>query len=383
MVDERTRVLVVGAGLAGSAATLFLARRGIDVLLVERHQSAATHPRITGQSQRTAELLLSAGVEPTGECTQDKIEPVLLEHAERAGAGVRFATEVVDLIQDPTGVTVRLLNQWNWRLTTVRADYVIAADGHRSPIREALGIRRHGRGALRHTVEVSYVRKDTPGRHLVSFEYHPDRGESVLDFTTEVVTDLIRLADPDLDIEVESVQAWEVGASVADRFADGRVFLAGDAAKAMPPHGSASGDAAIGDAYDLAWKLADVVNGVAGRALLDTYDTERRPLADQLVSAALHEARTTMPWLDLTGEPEPEVSEAAWQPGLVGEWTLVTEDDAWRQAAERFGIACTAGEVTSLVRPDGVVAWLRTDEAADALAGVLRGLGREPVRLVA
>lgn len=290
MVDERTRVLVVGAGLAGSAATLFLARRGIDVLLVERHQGAATHPRITGQSQHTKELLRSAGVETTGECTQDKIEPVLLEHAERAGAGVRFATEVVDLVQDPTGVTVRLLNQWNWRLTTVRADYVIAADGHRSPIRESLGIRRHGRGALRHTVEVIYVRRDTPGRHLMSFEYHPDRGESVLDFTTDVVTDLIRLADPDLDVEVESVQAWEVGASVADRFAEGRVFLAGDAARTVPPQGSLAGDAAIEDAHDLAGRLADVLDDKADRTLLDSYDAERRPLSDQLMLAALGES---------------------------------------------------------------------------------------------
>ncbi|HEX5406966.1 MAG TPA: FAD-dependent monooxygenase, partial [Pseudonocardiaceae bacterium] len=67
-------------------------------------------------------------------------------------------------------------------------------------------------------------------------------------------------------------------------FADGRVFLAGDAAKATP---SSGGDAAIGDAYNLAWKLADVLDGAASPALLDTYDAERRPAAEELVQAAL------------------------------------------------------------------------------------------------
>jgi putative polyketide hydroxylase len=394
MVDERTRVLVVGAGLAGSATALFLARRGIDVLLVERHQSASIHPRTTGQSPRTIDLLRTAGVADeilaagggVPGCTQDKVEAVLIEHAARAGGTVRFATEVVDLTQDPTGVTARLLNKWNSRLTTVRADYVIAADGHRSPIREALGIRRHGHGALRHTVEVIYVRQDTPGRHLMSFEYHPRRGESMLDFTAEVVTDLIRLADPDINAAVEAVAPWEVGASVADRFADGRVLLVGDAARVAPPSGGRGGDTAIADAYDLAWKLADVLDGVAGRALLDSYDAERRPVADQVMLAALHEAgATTMPWLEMSGEPAPEPPVRD-QVDLLGEWTLVSEDEAWQQAAQRFAIRFADGETTALVRPDGVVAWRCAHEVADravTLLGVLRGLNREPVRQVA
>jgi aklavinone 12-hydroxylase len=380
MADEQAQVLVVGAGLAGSSAAMFLARRGVRVLLVERHPGTSVHPRATGQFPPTMELLRIGGVAdqvlaagpgtghdlviriaetvrgpvfdtivhgtddidtsamspaPFGMASQDKVEPILLAQARDAGATVRFDTEVVGVHQDADGVTARLLDRTNGRLTTVRADYVVAADGHRSPIREWLGIGRQGRGALGHQVGVifeadladhveqdavalyylrnkvftgAYVSIDVPNRHLMTFDYHPEAGESVADFTTERVTELIRvgLADPTVAVAVKAVQAWEMGAFVADRFADGRIFLAGDAAKVTPPTGGMGGNTAIGDAYDVAWKLADVLDGAAGPALLDSYQAERSPVACQVVLASLHNAKARMmPWLDLTGEPEP------------------------------------------------------------------------------
>lgn len=380
MADERTSVLVVGAGLAGASAAMFLARRGIDVLLVERHASTSIHPRATGQNPRTMELLRIGGVAeevmdvshgrahglviriaesvrgtvlktitagnddidtsalssaPFGMASQDRVEPILLAQAEKAGADVRFSTEVVEVTQDEDGVTARLLDRWTERLTTVRADYVIAADGHRSPIRERLGITRHGRGTLGHSVGVIfdadlrthvdqdamvlyylhnpaftgvYVSTGVADRHMINFDYRPDLGESVQDFTPTKVTDLIRIAldDPELDVDIQSVQAWEIAARIADRFRDGRVFLAGDAAKVTPPTGGMGGNTAVGDGYDLAWKLADVLTGAAGPALLDSYEAERKPYAEQVVNTSLHKAKVrTMRWLDLTGEPEP------------------------------------------------------------------------------
>jgi aklavinone 12-hydroxylase len=325
MADERTGVLVVGAGLAGCAATMFLARRGVDVTLVERHQSTSAHPRATGQSRRTMELLGYAGVADEitavgdgdddtravtpallGTAGQDQVEPIMVRRAQQDGADIRFGVEVVELVQDAAGVTARLLNHWNGRLTTVRADYLIAADGHRGRIRRSLGIRRHGRGSLRNTIEVTYVRKDTQDRRLLSFEYHPEHGESMRDFTPDQVAGLIRQADPDADIDIEAVQPWEVSAGVAERFAAGRVFLAGDAAATAPPNGSVASDTAIGDAFDIAWKLEAVLDGTAAPTLLDSYPAERAPYAEQAVLAALHSAKEhTMPWLDLTGDPTP------------------------------------------------------------------------------
>lgn len=358
MVDERTGVLVVGAGLAGAATALFLARRGVDVLLVERHQSTSSLPKATLTQARCRELLAWAGVALPEHATQDVVEPLLVAAAEQAGASVRFGTEAVGVRQDPTGVTARLLTAWNGRLGTVRAAYVVAADGHRSPIRAGLGIRCHGHGVLRHSIEVVYLAGEHAVRTRAAFDYHPERGESMLDFTSEVVADLIRLAAPEPAVRVEAVQAWQVGASVADRFADGRVFLAGDAARVAPPGGHCA-DIAVEDAYDLAWRLADVVDGTARPDALAGYDAERRPVAEREVRAALHE-------LDRAAEParEPEDDVVRAPDVALGQWTLAGAAE-WRAAGERLGagFTVTGGDGARLVRPDGMVAWQGTDEA--------------------
>ena len=83
---------------------------------------------------------------------------------------------------------------------------------------------------------------------------------------------------PDLPVEVLGVSAWEASAIVADRYRDGPLFLAGDAAHEMPPTGGFGMNTGVQDVQNLAWKLAAVLHGKAGEALLDTYDAERQPL---------------------------------------------------------------------------------------------------------
>jgi 2-polyprenyl-6-methoxyphenol hydroxylase-like FAD-dependent oxidoreductase len=90
----------------------------------------------------------------------------------------------------------------------------------------------------------------------------------------------------DTPITIDSVQKWECMADVADRFRDGRVFLAGDSAHLMPPYGGFGGNTGIQDAQNLAWKLALVLQGVADPALLDTYEPERRPVAAMTAAQA-------------------------------------------------------------------------------------------------
>jgi len=474
MADERTSVLVVGAGLGGCSAALFLARRGIDVLQVERHPSTSPHPRATGQFPRTMELLRIAGVTdeimgasyglgkgltiniaatvqgpihqtilgghddmdlselspaPFGMASQNDVEPILMTKAKELGAKIRFNTEAVDIEQDDNGVTARLLDRETQHITTVRADYLIAADGHRSPIRTKLGIPRHGKGSLNNAIGVlfdadltAYVDPDSaalyylqndaftgvfvntavPNRHLFGFDYHPERGESQTDFTPERVTELIRigLADPDVEPDIKVIQAWEIGANVAERFADGRIFLVGDAAKVTPPTGGMGGNTAIADGYDIAWKLADVLSGTAGPGLLDSYEAERKPYAEQVVILSLHNAKARLaPTLDLSDIPEPldflqlgfgfryrstaviatdddpaiaeDPTNPTGRPGfraphvpitvngaqlstidLFGNcWTLIATDEAWTTVAEeaaiRFGIGLTTYRVGS------------------------------------
>lgn len=378
--DEQTEVLVVGAGLAGLSTAMFLAQRGIDVLVVERHPNTSLHPRATGQHPRTMELFRVAGIDqavldagygldkglairiaeslhgpvlhtvienlnehdtsaispaPWGMATQDVVEPIMRARAEKFGAQIRFSTELVAFEQDADGVSARLLNRWTEQLCTVRAAYLVAADGHRSPVRERLGITRPGAGTLGNLVGVLFeaelrqpvedgaavvyhlrnpeftgVFAGTPvqDRYIFGCEYHPELGESLTDFTHDRLVGLIRVAldDPDLEPHILGVQAWEMAARVAERFRAGRVFLAGDAAKVTPPTGGLGGNTAVGDGFDLAWKLAAVLRGEAGPGLLDSYAEERRPFAEQVVNRSLHNARErAFPRLDIGGLPEP------------------------------------------------------------------------------
>jgi hypothetical protein len=91
---------------------------------------------------------------------------------------------------------------------------------------------------------------------------------------------------PEIPVVVEDVATWRAVADSAERYADGRVFLAGDAAHTMPPNGGFGGNTGVQDAWGLAWKIGLVVNGVAGPGLLDTYDVERRAIGALMVEQA-------------------------------------------------------------------------------------------------
>ncbi len=335
-------VLVVGAGLAGLSAAMFLGVHGVPALVVERHATTSLHPKARGQFPHTMEALRVAGVDrriaelalvdtgfhikvaesvtgrvyndilidtnpdfsalsPVGwaNASQERVEPVLADRARELGAELRFSTELVSFTQDADGVTALLGDG-----TTVRARYLVAADGHRSPIREALGIGTHGSGDLGRSSGVMFdadlgrtgfalyylqnaalpggagvvVGTDTPHRWALSVGYDPE----ITDWTS-----LIRTATgrPDLEpvLVGGEVNNGHTSARVADRFSAGRVHLIGDAARVMPPTGAFGGNTAILDGYSLAWKLALVVSGEAGPGLLDSHDVERRPYSELLV----------------------------------------------------------------------------------------------------
>ncbi|MEU5246065.1 FAD-dependent monooxygenase, partial [Streptomyces asoensis] len=181
----RVPVLIVGGSLVGLSTSLFLGRLGVPHLLVERHAGTSIHPRGRGNNVRTMELFRVAEVEkaiqdaaatladnhgilqaPTlvgdaGEwlfrdidpggglarfspsswclCSQNDLEPVLLDHARAHGGDLRFSTELMSFDTDPTGVTAVVKSRETGEHTTVRADYLVAADGPRSPGREPRG----------------------------------------------------------------------------------------------------------------------------------------------------------------------------------------------------------------------------------------------------
>lgn len=355
-VDDRVPVLIVGGSLVGLSASLFLGRLGVRHLLVEKHADTSRHPRGRGNNVRTMELYRGAGIEPaireaasvlaanhgilqapslTGEeqewlfreidpggrlarfspsswclCSQNDLEPVLLKAAREYGGDLRFSTELVSFEQDGEGVTALLRSRETGEERSVRAQYLIAADGPRSPAREALGIGQSGKGELFHNVSITFRAKrlaEVVGdRHFIACyltdpeadgallpvdnneewvfhaPWHPEHGEPLEAFTDERCVRHIRAAVgvPDLEVEVTGKAPWHAAERVAQQYAAGRVFLAGDAAHEMSPTGAFGSNTGIQDAHNLAWKLAAALCGWAGPGLLETYGQERRPVAE-------------------------------------------------------------------------------------------------------
>ncbi|MEU6173143.1 FAD-dependent monooxygenase [Streptantibioticus parmotrematis] len=348
-------VLVVGGSLVGLSTSVFLGRLGVRHLLVEKHSGTSGHPRGRGNNLRTMELFRVAGVEPlirdaarvladnhgilqaaslAGEegewlfkdmdpgralgrispsgwclCSQNDLEPVLLRYATQLGGDIRFGTELVSFEQDDEGVTAVLLDRDTGRRRNVRTDYLVAADGPRSGVRERLGVGQSGSGELFANVSVTFRAKrlaDTVGerRFIACYlsggaaegvllpvdnrehwvfhaPWRPQDGETLEDFTDERCAAHIRAAVgvPDLEVEITGKAPWRAAERVADRYAHGRVLLAGDAVHEMSPTGAFGSNTGIQDAHNLAWKLAAVLDGWAGRGLLETYERERRPVA--------------------------------------------------------------------------------------------------------
>ena len=343
--DENTAVLVVGGSLVGLASALFLAWQKVPVIMVEKHAGSSPHPRAIGYTERTMELLRAVGLSgkiqetPSGfrlrrarieslagewheesswtpkapppkqvehspvraaAIAQDLIEPILRQRAIELGADMRPSTQFVSFQQDADGVTALLRRREDSTEYTVRASYLIAADGGASAIRNYLGIARHGRGYMRTVRSVlfkapleeylttgvmqfeieqpdlkAFLTTYNDGRWVLMFMDDVDRNETEL---REAIVKAIGRSD--LPIEIITTGQWDLGATVADSFASGRVFLAGDSAHALPPtRGGYGANTGIHDAHNLAWKIAAVESGRSSPLLLTTYDAERRPVA--------------------------------------------------------------------------------------------------------
>ncbi|HTA47203.1 MAG TPA: FAD-dependent monooxygenase [Bryobacteraceae bacterium] len=357
--DLEVPVLIVGGSLVGMSTALLLGYHGVSALAVENHPGTAIHPRAAMIHQRTMEIFRTVGVEQivtekSGEqfdqdgaimaveslagkelawyianlnekvrdvspttrlfITQSLLEPLLQQRAADFAARLRFKTEMTSFEQDADGVTAVIRDRDSGVTQTVRARYMVAADGGRSRIRESLGIRMLGRGVFSNSITI-YFRAVKPhnfaplmrGRnlsvilvvnpilrgffriekpyesgflavHTIGDPAHPETDVSK-GLTEERCLEYVRagLGTHDIPIQIESVMHWQSKADIAEYFSDGRIFLAGDAAHVMPPYGGFGGNTGIADAHNLAWKLAYVLQGKASPRLLDTYEPERRP----------------------------------------------------------------------------------------------------------
>lgn len=338
-------VTVVGSGPTGMMLAGELALAGIDVDILERRStSELVGSRAGGFHSRTIEILDQRGIadrflaegqtaqtarfgttvldisdfptrHPYGLALwQNRMEPILAGWIEQLGVRVHRGREVTGFVQDGTGVDVWLADG-----ETVRAQYLVGADGGRSVIRKAAGIDFPGWDATRSNliaeVEVageppSGIRQDETGVH--GFGLMADGR------TYRVVTTEQRLgpaAEPtlaDLRKALTSIYGTDFGVhnlTWISRFTDatrqaaayrnGRVLLAGDAAHIHYPAGGQGIGLGIQDAVNLGWKLAQVVNGVSPESLLDTYHAERHPVGARALKHSMaqsvlqrHDART-------------------------------------------------------------------------------------------
>lgn len=477
-------VLVVGGSLVGLSTSLFLARQGVEHLVAERHPGTAVHPRAAFLLQRTVEHYRTAGIQeqvlaaarrefaqngaivsvdalngrelkwfyqninqgverlspvPRIFVTQIGLEPVLREAAADLGAQLRYGCEVDALKPDGDGVTAVLRDRASGDETTVRARYVVAADGVRSPVRGQLGIGVRGHGTFSDSITIYFradVRKLLGNRNLSVIYVFGPRLQGFFRFaidgrsgflavnsaadgrgvrtatvgataTEQKCVEYVReaLGDPEIPVEVENVQRWHAAAEWAERFQDGPVLLAGDAAHVMPPTGGYGGNTGVHDGANLAWKLARVLDGTAGAGLLDTYQAERLPTGRFTVEQAYTRYVTRLdPSLGMEGLA-PVVDDAVIDLGLRYRSAAVVPDGAatgaaeeiewedphspsgrpgfraphvrlWRNGAEQSTIDLVGTGLTLLTGPDGA-AWTR---AGRAVAGQL-GVGIDSYRI--
>ena len=356
---KAVQVLIVGAGPAGLALAIELGQRGIRCLLVERNDRVGYAPRAKTTNVRTREHLRRWGIagklraaSPLGvdypsnvvfvtrlagpELTrfenamycapgrnplysehaqwipQYTVEEVLREHAQSLPAvELRFNCELRGLTQDADGVDVQLFDKEGATAFSVRADYLVGADGARSTVRELIGSRMEGHYGLSRNYNIVFRAPGMAQAHnhgpaimywqinndLPSLIGPMDKGDTWFFMPTRVqegvklsdldASEMIRRATGlDLPYEVLSSDEWVASRLIADKYRLGRVLLAGDACHLHPPFGGYGMNMGVADGVDLGWKLAATLQGWGGDALLGSYEAERRPVHEWVMAEA-------------------------------------------------------------------------------------------------
>jgi 2-polyprenyl-6-methoxyphenol hydroxylase-like FAD-dependent oxidoreductase len=343
-------VIVVGAGPVGLMLACELAGAGVGVLVLERAADFDRRLRAPGITARSIQALDRRGVldqlmkataetEPAYRTERDEdgrapemlpvragiLEEVLYDHLLGLGGRVRRGLTVTGLSDAGTDLVALTATDGDGTGHTFRASHVVGCDGGRSAVRKALGIGFPG-GGPRVTGYQAVVTVEPEGalertwrrtpRGIAAYAHGPSRIVSV-EFDTppvdrhsevtlyEVEASLRRTSGVEVTLrDPVSLARFTGNCRLAERYRQGRVLLAGDAAHVHPPFGGQGLNLGLQDAVNLGWKLAATVRGDAPEGLLDSYESERRPVAARVLRNSEAATRLLHPGPDNTAPYE-------------------------------------------------------------------------------
>jgi 2-polyprenyl-6-methoxyphenol hydroxylase-like FAD-dependent oxidoreductase len=309
-------------------------------------------------------------------CPQNMFDPILRAFAaSQPGVALRYRTRLVSFMQDAERVMAVVENAETGAREEILAQYIVGCDGARSTVRETLGVTMHGNPVLTYTTNVifrcphllSLHDKGKAYRHIFigpegtwstivaingrdEWRFSIIGGAQQREYTTEEIAAAIRRAvGRDFEFEILSVLPWVRRELVAERYSNGRGFIAGDAAHVMSPTGGFGMNTGIGDIVDLSWKLAAVLEGWGGDGLLDSYGIERQPVGARNVAEASGNLRRM-----LSIGKHPDLLDATPQGAAVRE--KVGREFSETMRREWFTLGAHLGyhyENSPICRPDG------------------------------
>ncbi len=277
-----------------------------------RLRTWGTHPN------RMADYTL-ASPSHIGDCPQNLMEPILLGHAATLGSRVRFDTEYLSHEQDANGVTVTARDRVDGNTYQIRAKYLLGCDGGRSQVAKDINLPTEGQMDIAGSMNIVFsadlskyvvhrpgvlywvlqpgsniggigmgtIRMVRPwDEWLVIWGYDINDPPRNIDDEAAIKIAHNLIGDDTIPIKIRSTALWSVNRQYATRYSKGRVFCLGDAVHRHPPSNGLGSNTSIQDSYNLAWKLALVLQGKANASLLETYNDERTPIGKQIVERA-------------------------------------------------------------------------------------------------
>ncbi|GAA4025252.1 FAD-dependent monooxygenase [Streptomyces plumbiresistens] len=296
---------------------------------------------------------------------QNALEPVILASAQEREADIRFGTELVDIVQDDDGVRATLQRGEDGTTYVVEAKYAIGADGANSTVASCLGFDMEGTAGLGSAFTV-WIEADLsqyvshrpgalfwvapPGTNVLWSAWTavvPSNEWNALflmheflpaDASDETVAELVRagIGDPEIEFRIKHIGQWQINQQVSAQYRKGRVFLAGDAAHRHPPANGLGSNTSIQDSFNLAWKLAYVLKGLAAPELLDTYHDERKPVGRQVIDRAIKSLQEMEPLAQALGLRPGQTAADGW--ANIDELFSPTEVGAARRAQVRKAV---------------------------------------------